>query len=337
VPSTLLNPATKVFAVVAGLGIAIGLGFEIAVGESSGTVLLVAQGLVAAGVAVAVAALAGRDAAPAVPADAPPPSASASTPGVPAQGSMFPGLCAMGLGLGAVGAATGAVIMILALVVTGVGAAGWFGQSWREHPSWTPRVRERVRYRLLVPAALPFAMLGLAASIAIGVSRILLTVPEKAAVGVALVLAVSLLVAFFALASRPGLGRSALTALVVMAVLSVGGAGIAGATRGERRIEKVPGGPGTVRITARNIKFDLTEMTLARGEVVVFRNRDTGTFHNVAFYAQTPDGGQGRPLFNGQPIDRGQITYHPPPPPAGTYLFACDFHANMRGTLIVSG
>ena len=150
-------------------------------------------------------------------------------------------------------------------------------------------------------------------------------------------LAVGLLVAFFVLASRPRLGRSALTALVVMAVLAVGGAGIAGATRGERKIETVPGGPVAVHIAARNIKFDLTEMTLAPGEVVVFRNRDTGTFHNVAFYAQTADGGQGRPLFNGQPIDRGQITYHPQAPPAGTYLFACDFHANMRGTLIVSG
>ena len=336
-PSTLLNPATKAFAALMGLGIAVGLGFEIAVGESSGTVLLVALGLAAGAAALVVAVLGGRDVAPVVPADAPPPGAGASTPGPPARGSAFPGLCALGLGLAAVGAATGPAVMVLALVVTAAGAAGWFGQAWREHPAWTPRVRERVRYRLLVPAALPFAMLGLAAAIAIGVSRILLTVSEKAAVGVALTLAVALLVAFFFLASRPRLGRSALTGLVVMAVLAVGGAGIAGATRGERQIEKVPAGPEAIHVTAHNIRFDLTEMTMAPGVVVVFRNRDTGVFHNVAFYAQNPDGGQGRALFNGQPIDRGQVTYHPPTPPPGSYLFACDFHANMRGTLIVSG
>jgi plastocyanin len=228
-------------------------------------------------------------------------------------------------------------VTILALVVILVGAAGWFGGSWREHPTWTPRVRERVRYRLLVPAALPFAMLGLAAAIAIGVSRILLAVSEKAAVGVALALAVALIVAFFVLSSRPRLGRSALTGLVVLAVLAVGGAGIAGAAKGERKIETVQGGPAPVHVTAHNIRFDLTEMTLGPGVPVVFRNRDTGIFHNVAFYTENPDGSQGRALFNGQPIDKGEIVYHPPVPPPGTYLFACDFHANMRGTLTVHG
>jgi len=337
VQGALVNPASKTFAAVMGVGFAVGLGFEIAVGESSGTVLLVAVGLVAASAATVVAVMGGRDLAPVVPADAPPPQASASAPAPAARDSVFPGVCALGFGLAAVGAAAGPTVMVLALVVTLVGAAAWFGQSWREHPSWTPRVRERVRYRLLVPAALPFAMLGLAASIAIGVSRILLAVSEKAAVGVALTLAVILVAAFFVLSSRARLGRSVLTTLVVLAILALGGAGIAGATKGERSIERLSVGPPPVRISAQNTRFDLTEMKLGPGVAVVFRNRDTGTFHNVAFYDKNPDGSQGRPVFNGQPINRRQIIYHPPLPPPGTYLFACDFHANMRGTLSVHG
>ena len=68
----LVNPASKTFAAVMGVGFAVGLGFEIAVGESSGTVLLVAVGLVAASAATVVAVMGGRDLAPVVPAAARP-------------------------------------------------------------------------------------------------------------------------------------------------------------------------------------------------------------------------------------------------------------------------
>src|SRR5437870_6690696 len=162
-----------------GVGFAVGLGFEIAVGESSGAVLLVAVGLVGASAATVLAVMGGRDLAPVVPADAPPPQASASAPAPAARDSVFPGVCALGFGLAAVGAAAGPTVMVLALVVTLVGAAAGFGQSWREHPSWTPRVRERVRYRLLVPAALPFPCLGLAASLPSACSPTLFPAPGK--------------------------------------------------------------------------------------------------------------------------------------------------------------
>jgi plastocyanin len=250
-------------------------------------------------------------------------------------GGLSPALLALALGMCAVGAATGPALLTLGVVASLAAAAGWFATSWREHPSWTAPVRERVRYRLLVPASMPVAMFGLVLVIAISVSRVLLAVPEKAAVVIALVLAIGLLFGLSLIASRPDIGRSALTALAVLAAVSLAGAGIAGAAKGERKVERIDTGPPPVRLLAHNIRFNLDRIVLRRGVSVVFHDKDTGIFHNFAIYEQRDDGTQGQPVFNGQPINHGKIVYRPPLPPAGSYVFVCDFHANMKGTLEV--
>ena len=55
---------------------------------------------------------------------------------------------------------------------------------------------------------------------------------------------------------------------------------------------------------------------------IIFDNKDTGIYHNVAIY--TADG---KPVFNGKPVPKGIVDYDLQPPPPGTYQFLCDFHA----------
>src|SRR6266851_2512168 len=255
-----MSAASKLFAAVSGTALLLAVAYAMSAQGSVPITLLVALASAAAVAVVVTTAVGGRDLAPAVPLDAPPPESRSITAGAPARPSMWPPVVAAGIGLVAVGAAVGMGWLVAGLVVALAGTAGWYGRTWREHPSWTPRVSERVQNRLVLPAGLFWAILLCVAVVAIAVSRILLAVPEKASVAVALGMAVILLVAFFVIASQSRTRRSVVATLVENKALALGGAGLASGLKGERSYDLVAPPPSAQLLVAHNTAFAQTQL-----------------------------------------------------------------------------
>jgi plastocyanin len=94
------------------------------------------------------------------------------------------------------------------------------------------------------------------------------------------------------------------------------------------------GGGGTVvEISAQNIAFDTTEITVPAGQPfkIHFVNNDAGIPHNVAIHEGSPTGAEvyKGEIFNGV----AERTYDVPALDAGAYGFICSVHPNMAGTL----
>jgi plastocyanin len=94
------------------------------------------------------------------------------------------------------------------------------------------------------------------------------------------------------------------------------------------------GGGGTVvEISALNIAFDTTEITVPAGQPfrIHFVNNDAGIPHNVAIHAGSPTGAE---VFKGEIFNGvAERTYDVPALDAGAYGFICSVHPNMAGTL----
>lgn len=332
----MLNPASKLLLAIAAAGGTMGLLYHLVVDERAGMVLLLAVSLAGLLLAIVVSGAAVPDEAPVVPADAPAPERRATTTGSPARGSGWPAFAALAVAtLGATAAAGGPVVIVGVLAVV-LAAAGWFAKAWSEDPRWSPRVRERLSFRLLVPVALPAAAFLLAATIAISMSRILLAVSKNGAVAIALVAALAILCACAWVAARPRINSSAILTLVALAVISTAGAGITGVAAGEREFHHAGEDHGeAIHVVAKGVKFDKAEIKVAAEEHVEieFENEDVDVFHNIAVYeSEAPDA---EPIFNGEgfPGDDHR-TYELETPEPGTYFFVCDFHPNMKGAFI---
>ena len=98
-----------------------------------------------------------------------------------------------------------------------------------------------------------------------------------------------------------------------------------------------PGQNVTVNLTAKNIAFDKSTITVPAGAHVtlIFDNQDTGSPHNFALYQ---DQSATQTIFRGQIIGAPMtITYtFDAPTTKGTYFFRCDVHPTlMTGQFIV--
>lgn len=92
-----------------------------------------------------------------------------------------------------------------------------------------------------------------------------------------------------------------------------------------------------IALTAQNIKFDKTTITVPAGTqvTVTFNNMDSGVPHNFAVYT---DASASTPIFKGQIMNGpGTTTYtFTAPSTRGTYFFRCDVHpTTMNGQFIV--
>ncbi|MBV9665017.1 MAG: cupredoxin domain-containing protein [Actinobacteria bacterium] len=332
----MISNANRYLFALAGFALVAFFGYWIAVGERAGTFLLFGLFVGAATLALVVTGATlgepvpepvadGEDAAPAI-------FEAAST----ARPSMWPLAGALALGLAAVGTAVDGRLLVAGLVLGIVPAAGWLGQVWREHASWTDRLSSRLEDRVLVPVGLPVGMIVLVLSIAFAVSRVLLALPEKGSTAGALIIAVLVLFGLAFIAARlPRLRSSALIAVAALAAVAVVAAGSVGAAQGERKFEnKNESAEPVVDVTAHNTAFDKKSITVpahAKKFEVVFDNLDTGIYHNVAFYKL-----DGSPIFNGKPVPGGKEKFEVTLPAAGKYEFLCDFHPSiMKGDFVV--
>jgi plastocyanin len=94
------------------------------------------------------------------------------------------------------------------------------------------------------------------------------------------------------------------------------------------------GGGGTVvEISALNIAFDTTEITVPAGQPfrIHFVNNDAGIPHNIAIHEGSTSG---TAVFTGEIFNGvAERNYDVPALEAGAYGFICTVHPNMTGTL----
>ena len=88
--------------------------------------------------------------------------------------------------------------------------------------------------------------------------------------------------------------------------------------------------PGSPHIAAAGVAFDRESLDVPAGRpfILVFENREA-VQHNVSIYA---DAALQRRLFEGVLFGGPATRWYPVPAlAAGTYVFVCDLHPNMRG------
>ncbi len=96
-----------------------------------------------------------------------------------------------------------------------------------------------------------------------------------------------------------------------------------------------PGGPVTIDLVAKDLKFDKRSLAASSGGAVTvnFTNQDAGILHNVAFYTSRS---ATQKIFVGQIITGvNSITEKFTAPAAGNYFFRCDVHPDMNGAFVV--
>ena len=98
-----------------------------------------------------------------------------------------------------------------------------------------------------------------------------------------------------------------------------------------------PGGPVTVRVVAKDLKFDRRSLAASPGAsvTVTLDNQDAGVLHNIAFYTNQAASTKiaGGELFAGPGTRDLQFTA---PSAAGNYFYRCDVHPDtMTGTFSV--
>ena len=327
----MFNAASKLYFTAAGLAIVVGFGYVVATSDRVGFTNLVVAGLAAVGLGLAAFLFVPREPLALV-GDEPAEARPADTTDL-AVASNWPVLGALALGLLAAGAALDGSLTLLGVIVALVAAFSWFAQVWREHPSWTQEMTDRVNERFVVPFGLPGTIFLLVGVGVVALSRLFLAVSAEAAPIIGIVIAFALLGGFYLISTR-SLGRQALASISTVAVGLVLAAGVAGALMGEREFHHT-GGEGEIVLGAENLAFDTDALDLpAATEVVVKFENHEAIPHNFSLYESKG----GEALFEGEILNaEGEIEYEFETPAAGEYYFQCDVHPDqMNGTAHVT-
>jgi plastocyanin len=325
------NAASKLYFTAAGVAVVLGFGYVVFTSDRVGFTNLVVAGLAALGLGLAAFAFVPREALSLV-GDEPAEPRPADTTDI-AGASSWPVFGALALGLVFAGAAIEPSLVLLGVVVGLVAAFCWFGQVWREHPSWTQDMTDRINNRFVVPFRLPGTIFLLAGVGVISLSRLFLAVPAELAPFIGATIAFSLLAGFYLLSVRD-VGRPTLATLAAVAVGLVLAAGVAGAFKGEREFHH-EGGEGEFRLAAENIEFDkdALDFPAATDVVLKFENHEAIP-HNLSIYESKG----GDIIFEGEIQNaEGEVEYEFTTPEAGEYYFQCDVHPDqMNGAVHVT-
>jgi plastocyanin len=206
-----------------------------------------------------------------------------------------------------------------------------------------------VRFKVPLLVVLPLTALVVIGIIAIGFSRILLSLEPAAATTLALIMAANVLgaCAFYALRPDTARRRWPELAAVVLYPLLIG---IAVAQTGFLSAEEEEGGGGNGApappsgggntVVAANTTFETERLTAAAGEEFTgeLDNQDS-VVHNIAFYETEEDTSDPAAAFyTSDDAEPGEsIEFNVPvPDEPGDYPFLCDYHpTTMTGTLVV--
>jgi plastocyanin len=325
------NAASKLYFILGGLAVVVGIAYVIGPGDRVGFTDLAFAGTAAIVLGVAVFVFVPSEPLTAEVAEAAEPRPADATD-IP-RPSPWPVFGALALGLMAAGAATEGSLILIGVIVALVAVFAWFGQVWREHPSWTQDMVDRLNDRFVVPIGLPGTIFLLTGIGVVSLSRLFLAVPVDAAPLIGIVLAFGLLGVFWFLANRE-VGRPAMTTLATVGVGLVLASGVAGALRGEREFHH-KGGEGEFVIAADNLEFDKSELDFpAASEITLKFENHEPVPHNVSIYQSKG----GEVIFEGPVLQsEGEADYEFTTPEAGSYYFQCDVHPDqMNGTVNVA-
>jgi len=228
------NAASKTSFTVAGAALALGFGAVFTTSDRVAFSVLLFASAIAAAIGLAVFYFAPRD--PLIPVSSEVPAAtvrSVDLSDLP-RPSPWPLLGAVAVTVLGVGAAIGKSLIVIGLIIVAIAALAWLAQVWREHPSWTQAMTDRLNDRFVVPIGLPVMIIVLAGLAAVSLSRIFLAVDAGVAPVIGIVIAFAILGAFYLLSTRESLSKNTVTTLVAVAAALVIGAGVAGALKGER-------------------------------------------------------------------------------------------------------
>lgn len=200
----------------------------------------------------------------------------------------------------------------------------------------------RFRFRIPLPVAIPLGALAFIGLIAIGFSRVLLSVPREAAAAIALVTALNVLGACAFVATRERVSGPMLAELAaVVAYPVIIGLAIAQFVATSEATEQGGGGPAPapLEVTAEGVQFSARSISLEAGKPghLTFENKDS-VEHNLAIY-ETKAGAaaQKNALFDFDPFagpDAEELEISPLE--KGEYVFICDVHpTQMRGEVVV--
>jgi plastocyanin len=202
---------------------------------------------------------------------------------------------------------------------------------------------ERRPHPALPPVAYPLLALVFGSILVWSFSRVLLAVSKRAAPAIGLLLALNILIgaALIAYGGRVRRRPASFPLLVVggLAILGIGIVAMGMETHPAEGGTEAPGPKAvTVKLTAKDIKFDKQELSFPAGSKVelVFTNDDSGVPHNVAIFSEqnpTNDIFKGD-IFPG--VATKTYTFTAPGQP-GTYAFHCEVHpTQMKGTVEVT-
>ena len=157
------------------------------------------------------------------------------TVSTPRASSFWGPLAAFGIACMIVGLAVSQAFVILGIVVLSVVTLQWLVLAWSDRATGDDEVNEVLRNRLLGPFEIPMlALLGIAVMV-IGLSRVLLAVPEIGSTAIASVVAALIFGVGVAMA-KTSPSRSIISGVVAVGAVAVLAGGIAGAVVGEREI-----------------------------------------------------------------------------------------------------
>jgi len=323
----MLTPTSKVFLPVGGLALFLGAVYKILTGDVLGGSLYLLVGVVAFLLGVVLSSVREHELVPAMTVEAPSHAVRAVAVAPLPGGGAWPMVAAIAAGLVVLGLVESSLFAAAGVLVGLAAAAGWLARATSETTG---------RAVSLLPVGLPVLGLTFVASVMFCLSRILLAVPEKASTGIALAVAVLIMVVASFSALRPNVsGRTMAAALALGAMVMVGG-GVAAAAVGERKIGEGSKAAGeVVQVQAQGIAFveqqiDLKADTDAE---IKFENKDKAVQHNIFIFASDP----AKPLFRGDLVTGpGTATYKFRAPAAGEYKFQCEVHPTMKGTVKVA-
>jgi hypothetical protein len=212
------------------------VGWKGAVGDHLGYTILLAAALVAAFLAFVLIAF--RDADPEALAEAVQ-AESVPLTRAPSGANFLPLISAFALGLIAIGWTINTSIFYagIALLVAVMGT--WTVRAWAERSTGDDEVNFQIYHRIIDPLRIPIVGLAAIAFVVLGLSRLILAVPDKTTssivFGVAGVLFFAGVIAIYLV---PRAARTLAAVLLVVGALAILGGGIYGIVEGERPVDE---------------------------------------------------------------------------------------------------
>jgi hypothetical protein len=148
--------------------------------------------------------------------------------------SYWPAIGALSLGAVIVGLATSPGLFLIGLAGVVVVTVEWTVRAWSERATGDPALNRQIRNRFMYPIEIPVGATLVIGVVVLAMSRILLAVPQTAAVFFIILLASAVFAVAILLANRPELKRSVLVGVLFFGVVALVAGGIAAAIVGPR-------------------------------------------------------------------------------------------------------